>query len=411
MKKILALSILLSMVLVSIPVTIASEDCWNCDIDDDNVYEGITTYAHVVGGGGGYPGSGGEGYDPIDHAPIIKCKWEYDLDVILPPSHQWDPYCNTHDACPWVPGLQVKCNLGLYEYIGYYAIITDPEGPDHVDHVYADIWHPNGEFKYQIELFPVGFGPEGYDKSQAIDTWDHVMQWHHSLITYSDFTPHDYSWSLDYDISWELEEEDAYLYYVAAQISYCQPAGDYCVGVRAIDGLDVWSDYLYNQFWYIPTAAVYLDFDTVNYGDVVESVWKQCPGDKDIGTPSLPTVKNIGNTPVYFSVLQNDMGFGKTSGQWNVEYKARLSKDGKYTDPYSPDVETTIPGYLGMCTEEKFDFWIHVLKGMTGLPPNTGWMKIYAHIFGTQADWISPLLFDPAPYGIEQNCLCDQSPE
>jgi len=416
MKKILALSILISMVLVAIPATIASDDCAWCAtdadgnaVDDNNEYTGIITKAHVGGNGNG--GSGGQGAI-LEHAPIIKCKWEYDQTVTLPPSKPWQPYCddNTHDACPFLDGLQVQVQLAANAYVGYYAIITDPDGVGHVDHVYADIWHPNGQFKYQIELFPIGFDNYGnYDKSTAIDTWNHVKQWHSSLVTYSEFTTHDPSWTKDYDIGWELEEEDAYLYYVAAAISYCQPAGDYCVGVRAIDGLDYWSDYLFNQFWYIPTAAVHLDFTTVDYGTVVESEWKQCPGDKDIDTHSLPTVKNIGNTPVWFSVLQDDMQFGKTADNWNVEYKARLSKDGVYTPVYSPGVKTTIPGYLGMCTEEKFDFWIHVLKGYPGFD-YSGLMTIYAHILYPDTNWISPQVFAPAPLGVLQN-INDYEPE
>ena len=392
------------MALVSVPA-MATEPCgdceWNCTWDDDNCKDPITTIANVVGGssgGGGATGGGGQ-----DGAPIIKCKWEYDLSVMLPPADPCcDPYDIYHDACPYEYGLQVKPVIGGYVTVGYFAIITDPQGVQHVDRVYADVWHPNGEFKYQFELTPVGLQGDSYDKSQALAAWSHVTECHSCLITYGDWERPE-GWTKDQDILWELEEEEAYLYYGEACISYCQPAGDYTVGIIAYDGLDMWSEYLFNTFLYIPTAAVWIDFDTVNYGDIVECVWQQKGGDKSMLTPSLPTVKNVGNVPVFFTIEQDDMDFGKTAGAWNVEYKARLSKDGEYTEPYLPEIETRIPGYLGMCTEEKFDFLIHVIKGFPDGEPNVGLMEICAHIYGDCESWESPLEFDPAPQGVPQN--------
>ena len=429
MKKILALSILLSMVLVSIPVTIAIEDGgghrWVCDVDDDNQFGGhITTKARVIGGNSyNYNSGGGQGgADPS--APIIKCKWEYDLEIELPPP---DPYCyqycRYHDACPWMPGLQVHPDLGRDVAVGYFAVVTDQNGVGHIDHVFADVWHPNCEFKYEIELFPY-WDPQDtyrdYDQEGAIEQWKHVTEKHHSLINYGVFELNNPSWTNDEDILWELEQGHAVLYYGVAYLSYCQPAGNYCVGVRAMDGFDLWSDYLFNKFWYIPTAAAVIDFKEVNYGDVAESVWNRKGGDQDMETPSLHTVKNVGNTPIYFSIWQDDMKFGKTNPglpneYWNVEYRARLTDDNTmWTNVYKPEVETTLPGYLGMCTEEKLDFEIHVLKGFTGFGPTTGMMHLYAHIYGEQADWISPMVFDPAPYFIDQTtseCGCQVIPE
>ena len=340
MKKLLAISIIVAMALVSVPALAVDPcpDCeWVCDWDDDNCYpeEGyIETIANVIGGnsGGGDTGSGGDG---MSGAPIIKCKWEYDMDVLLPPPEPCcDQYCLEHDACPYEPGLQVKPVLGGDVTVGYFAVITDPQGVQHIDRVYCDVWHPNGEFKYQFELLPLGLSklPDGtwdyvnYDKTQALNEWEHVSTQHHCLITYGEWERPE-GWTKDEDILWELEEEEAYLYYGEACISYCQPAGDYTVGIIAYDGLDMWSEYLFNTFLYIPTAAVWIDFDTVDYGDVVECVWQQKGGDKSMSTPSLPTVKNVGNVPVYFTIEQDDMDFGKTAGAWNVEYKARLSKD------------------------------------------------------------------------------------
>lgn len=403
MRKIIAVSIVCAMVLVSVPIAMGHD--W-----DDNDSHSITTTVNIVGGGG----NGGGGGAP-NGAPIIKCKWEYDAEVILPPAEPGqDPYCIYHDASPSCPGLDVKPQPGDDVTVEYYAVVTDPQGKDHIDHVYADIWHPNGQFKYQIELSVVGLTTGGYDKSLALEKWSHVIQWHYDLITHSDFTPQQQGWTQDQDIYYELVQEEAYLYAGEAPLSYCQPAGYYCVGMRAVDKLAMWSDYLYNQFWYIPTAAVQLDFTTVHYGDAVVSTWLQKGGDNLMDTPNLPTVKNIGNTPVYFTINQDDTGFGKTgippNDVWNVEYKARLSHDGAPTLPYWPGVTATIPGSLGMCTQEKLDFYIHVFKGFPG-NTNTGYMNLCANIYGIESTWVSPLIYAHAPSGIAQTCTCSEGLE
>ena len=407
MNKILAILVMIAMVAVAVPPALAiDEGCW----DDGNSTEDITTIAQVVGASNSSPidDGGGATGDPIDDGgnepPLIKCKWEYDEEVMLDPADQCDePYCIYDDACPCEPGLQVKPQLGDFVTVGFYAIVTDPQGPDHVDRVFADVWHPDGEFKYQIELFPVGFGTDGsYDKTIALGEWDHVNTWHHDIITFNDWERPD-GWTKEYDIEDELDQNEAYLYYGHAELSYCQPGGYYTVGVTAYDGFDAWCPFLFNEFWYIPTAAIEIDFTTVDYGDVVECVWQQDGGDKDMNTPTLPTVKNIGNTPVQLSVWQDHMGFGMTDGAWNVEFKARMNEDGAYTAPYWPNTDTMIPGILGMCTQDKLDFVIHVIKGIPGGLPNTGIMRLTAHINGCPEDWDQYLSFDPSPTNIPQN--------
>ena len=169
---------------------------------------------------------------------------------------------------------------------------------------------------------------------------------------------------------------------------------------------DAWCPYLFNEFWYIPTAAIEIDFSVVDYGDVVECVWQTSTGgDTDMNTPSLPTVKNIGNTPVTLSVEQDHMGFGMTDGNWNVEFQARMNVDGAYTGPYWPDMETPIPGVLGMCTQDKLDFQIHVIKGIPGGVANVGTMCLTAYIYGEPDSWPQYMSFDPAPTNIPQNIL------
>jgi hypothetical protein len=439
MKKILSLFVILSMVFVAAQAladpTSAPSDTpvGDCAWDDPYCINNIPTTATITGS------SGGGGSSTGNECPIIKCKWEYDLTVELP----LDPICGGpcpdchdgpywyHDACCIIPGLQVKPVLSGNVTVGYYAVVTDPEGVDHVDHVYADIWHPDGTFKYQIELFPVGFGTDGiYDKTIALDIWDHAWGCHDDLIKIND------DWALtlsghyipgttdpmtpEYDIRDELNQEEAYLYYAAAPINYCQPGGWYYVGVRAHDGYDAWCPYLFNRFWYIPTAGIEVDFTSINYGTVAECSNKWVGGDQTMATPLKPTVRNIGNTPVELYVWQNDMGFGKTAGVWNVEFDVRLTADGQVrvyypqakdtinplpypNDPTNPGnfyPGVRIPGILPLCTKDKLDFSIHVYKGFPG-ETYSGLMNLCALINMESYIWATPSMFlDAAPIGV-----------
>jgi hypothetical protein len=328
-----------------------------------------------------------------------------------------------HDACACTPGLQVKPIIGSTVTVGYFAVVTDPNGVGTVSHVYADVWHPDGTFKYQIELFPIGFDTYGdYYNTEALAAWAHVTGNHSDLITINS----DWAATLppgitaEDDIYDELWQDLAYLYYGEAEISYCQPGGYYYVGVRGHDTYNTWCNYLYNTFWYIPTSAVELDFNSLNYGTVTipssSPTW--VGGDSDMLTSLKPTAKNIGNTPVELYVWQDDMDFSDTNGAWNVMFDARLGppngNPAVYYSPYDfvdnglPETDPNyfawpgvqIPGILPLCTENKLDFSIHAYKGMPGLT-YSGIMKLFAFIDCDSYVWGTPAQFQGnAPLGV-----------
>ncbi len=395
MKKILSLLIVFALMITSgAALTGAADDTYVSECDDEPNCIDVNTSVTITGGN-----SGGDTSGNGNSAPIIKCKWEYDLDVVsevgecdpCPECGQGNNFY--HDACGCTDGLQVKPIPGGDVTVGYYAILTDPEGVGQIDHVYADIWHPDGSFKYQIELFPIT------NITRELEIWDHVTSCHSDLIKYNGYN--------DSEIYDELWEGLAYIYYAEAKINYCQPGGWYYVGIRGHDTYDTWCNYLYNRFWYIPTSIVELDFTDINYGTVATSVDKWIGGDSNMLTSSKPTVRNIGNTPVELYVWQDDMEFGKTNGSWNVEFDARLGNPGLYGDvryhPEEMDVDhlgVRIPGVLPLCTQEKMDFSIHVYKGMPGLT-YTGTMKLCAYIDHGSYVWDTPAQFlENAPMGV-----------
>jgi hypothetical protein len=379
MKKIIAMFIILTMMMSVTPFVLADENTeWypdsDCTWDDENCAGDISTTVTMSTNGNGNP-------------PVIKCKWEYDLNVTIDPD-ACDPLpCYKHDACPCEPGLQVKPILGGDVFVGYYAVVTDPQGPSTIDSVYADIWHPDGQFKYQIELTPIGFIDSVYNKTYALEAWEHVTTCHPDLIKYFDINVYNDSEILD-----ELDQELAYVYYGEASINYCQPGGWYYVGIMANDNLDDWSEYLFNRYWYIPTSGIEIDFSVVDYGVVTEDFEQQVGGDKDMFTSAKPTVRNIGNTPLFLKVAQDDMMFGQTGDNWNVEYAARLSSNGAKVYYWPFDDLIRIPGVLGLCTLEKLDFFITVYKGHEGWT-FTGDMDLCAFIDTDTFVWDTPSQF------------------
>ncbi len=382
----LAIATCAMMVITAIPIALANGFDGPISEGNEAEYPYTTSIETSVNIAGGDDPNGNE-------PPIIKCKWEYDLTVdpdgcegIVPEGTY------VHDADPNEEGLQVAPVLEGNVKIGFYAVVTDPQGVNTISAVYADVWHPDGTFKYQIELEPVGFCDDMYDKQVALSLWEHVTDAHPDLIKFNGYDANEI-----YD---ELNEELAYIYYGEAYISYCQPGGWYYVGVRAVDTYGAWCDYLYNKFWYIPTAAIRVDFNSIDYGTVVLSTPKWVGGDQDMNTPQKPTVRNIGNTPVELYVWQDDMGFGKTNGEWNVEFDARLGADGDVVvyEPEQTDdgkLGVRIPGVLPLCTTEKLDFSIHAKKGFPDVD-YSGEMHLYAYIHGTPP-WDTPSEYIETP--------------
>jgi hypothetical protein len=386
MKKILPLLVIATR-LAAIPSAIAVYT-GDCTWDDHNSTDTIYTYARVIGCGSGGDGGSTAGGGLID-PPFIKCIWQYDMDIQM--ADGWCDPCETiwyegkHDACPCVDDLQVKPDLGDYVTVRYYAIIADPYRVfEPVDDVWVDVYHPCGDFKYQVHLEPVGFESDGsYSNSEALSAWSHVLSYHPSLITYGDWDTGEMT--KDEDIEYELVKWMAYLYCGEADISYCQPGGEYALEYQARTE-NSWSAILEDSFWYIPTAAIDIDFSEVDYGDIKISEWQQAPGDEIWDSPT-PTVRNIGNCPVYLSIWQDNMMFLQDyEGNWKVEYKAKMGPFGEYTPIYGPYEETTIPGILSMCTWTQLDFAIHAIKGLPG-EIYSGDMVLTAHIYGDPPCW------------------------
>lgn len=278
--------------------------------------------------------------------PLVKCKWETPDDG--------DP---THST----PGTQIlpSGQFQVDKPVQFYAVVTDAEGVATVDRVYADVWHPlgppeNGSFKYQLQMSLL---------TQADGLAFYATALAQGLLALSD------GMTLE-DIQHELDQGLARVWAGSQVLSYHQPWGDYRVQVKAYDRNNNPSLPLINFMHYVQTTACEFDFTAVDYGSVEVCINKWIGGDTTFGTALLPTVRNIGNTNANVTVSNTDMGFGQTSGVWNVVFDAKLSVSGTEV-VYNPAVTTTIPTVLPLCNTQKLDFSIHVKKADPGVYSGT----------------------------------------
>jgi len=351
MKKLLTLFIAFAMILTS-GIVVAddddcdcgpgcTEDCPECPPYSDLYTVDVDTKVTIAGSPGCNPGTGGPaGWEN----PIIKAKWEVtDTDM------------NDDDMVCY--GTQVAPVIGGDKLVHYYAIILQRSAEIHS--AYAYVWHPDCTYKYKVPLSPLGV-------SDGQLAWDKVKTNNPTVICYND--GYDQA-EIDIEIADYL---NCYVYHGCEEINYCQPGGCYKVGVRAFDGM-AWSESLWNTFWYIPTAAIEVDFSTVNYGNAVTVGTNTWRDGNLVWGDNIPTVRNYGNVPVDLKVLQDDMMFAKDStGAWNVEFDARLGPSGGTTHTYVPyceydqwpnggtEADATFFGTLEVCTENKLDFSIHI---------------------------------------------------
>jgi hypothetical protein len=309
--------------------------------------------------------------------PTIKCKWEQDTTACL---EDGDP---NHDA-PGAAFLPPGTFNGT-KMVQYGVVVTDPEGVGTVSQVSVDVYHPegppeNGSKKYQLPLDKVDKQTVGIPAFEAA--------WAAGLVTWNPavFASAEEAYE---DIADELDKCTAEVYMAQEVLSYHQPCGNYTVMADACDTGNAWASEggtdLENSFMYVCVPGFEIDFTSLNYGNATVSVEKLIAGDTVFDEPSAPapnpnpaTVRNIGNTDIKLTVLQDDMGFGFSglpeSPNWNVEYDARMGSNDTNKVYYDPDETVTLPNKLPLCNTEELDFSIHIEKSSFG--PHIGVMTI-----------------------------------
>lgn len=286
--------------------------------------------------------------------PVVKVMWE-----------MWDS--GKDDSIN--AGAQFM-PTGIYKQDKSYkvcAIVTDADGLDDINKVYADVFYPENIFLGpNHEDSRRGCGMQLGDeftltrltKSNGIDLFCTRIQNNNTDLP-SFNNGYDYSKICAFD--GELWKETAAVYCGNAALSYEDPSGMYSV---LVDAQDKWGadGQLENQFEYLPLTAFETDFTSVSYGNVKLNTHKIIngnmafvPGDK------LPTVRNIGNTVLEMTVRQDDMGLGKTNGLWNVKFDGRVGSDAEFVK-YDPEATTEFEEHLLLSETDEMDFSIFITK-------------------------------------------------
>jgi hypothetical protein len=289
----------------------------------------VVTSVNMAAGGGGIP--------------TVMAKWETEPGAASLESG--DPLHATLGSQFMPPGT-----FNGAKFLNYYAVVTDEESGGNVLMTYADVYHPDGTFKYQI-IFTKMTKADGIAALNAA-----------TPIGLLKLGPGSANAAFVLN---ELNKETAAVWVGTAEIHYCQMDGNYAVDVRTVDQNQNPSAWLNNTFYYVPVTAAEYDFTAVNYGSVSMSapaVWRA--GDVlFVSGDGKPTVRNVGNTRLNIIVNQDAMGFGKdVNGVWDVQFDARLGHTS--AEPlYNPLTDHTLLDTLDRSHTDELDFSIHVIKG------------------------------------------------
>ncbi len=291
--------------------------------------------------------------------PIVKAKWEANSDRYTDDSIAPD--------AQFLPSGRYQQN----KTIAICAVVTDPDGVSDIDAVYADVYYPENIALGDSHVVLNNQSGLGCGKLMQEDTLtkldpdpgydlfcNKVRNENTNLPTFNGST-YDYEEICNPDTG-ELKKLEAAVYCGEKTISYEDPNGDYKVLAAAQDASGL-TGTLENYFTYLPMTAFDKDFTTVNYGSVKLNTHKIISGDLDMMTTSVPTVRNVGNTRLSLNVLQDDMGLGMTSGNYNVQYDARVGSDAEFVT-YDPNVTTLLNLPLDLSEVNEVDFSVLITK-------------------------------------------------
>ncbi len=296
--------------------------------------------------------------------PIVKAKWEANV----------DRYTDDSSAA----GAQFYPS-GVYQVnktIAMCAVVTDPDGLADINNVYADVFYPEtiDVGSSHVKLPTQDGSPLAgcgvlmqedvltrLDKQAGIDLFcGQVRNYNPNLPTFNPSGLYDYDEICALD--GELQKDTAAVYCGIKEISYEDPSGDYEVWAVAQDNNGLQGK-LVNHFTYLDFTAFEADFNAISYGPVRLNTHKVIPGDLvwDALNQGRASVRNVGNTRLAMKVWQDDMGLGLTSGEWNVEYDARVGSAATYV-VYDPEVTTILNGELDLSELDEMDFSVEISK-------------------------------------------------
>ncbi len=289
--------------------------------------------------------------------PIIKALWEL-------PDTDFD-----------VPGTQVDIVPSGIRDVVVYIVVTDPNGRDDIAQVFANVFDPYGNLKEQVHaewLDPHDPTDEIEIKEAKIHAeFSETGTWTTNLpeMLLDPNLPPVPAEPITLDVEREINEEifdteTAYMYRAIIPMEYCQIWGNYTVEAWATDGAGNQSFRLSSWFLWIPTQVLELDFNAIDFGEIVPCVEKMVPGDyvmDPLGpAPSvMPTVKNEGNVHLAITLHATPL-VGVNEGKEITKFDAKLKDRKTYFNACEP---TELAKPLKLCETEKISFSVHADVG------------------------------------------------
>ena len=302
----------------------------------------------------------------VNAAPIIKAKWE-----MLGPYNSLlgTSLLGTDDRTDAGTQFLPSGQYQVSKPISICAVSADANGAANIDSVFGKVFYPMVKLNSNQESAITGCGLEFGTQCQMTQLTkedgyklfcETIQASNNNLPTFYDI----YTYNEICGPEGELTKETASVYCCDRELAFDDPSGDYKVQVSSQDKNGSGSNVLENNFSYLELTAFEVDFNTINYGSVDLNVKKVINGDIIWNEPkseNQATVRNVGNTRLQMSVVQNDMSLGKTDDVWNIRYEARVG-DAAVRKNYLPEETALLDNILDLSAMKVIDFAIQVLK-------------------------------------------------
>lgn len=362
MKKIVSLCLLCA---VSAWIVAPAMACQASDSSADSTDDATST-APMVTIGTSLTASTGSGSSDAD--PIVKVKWEM--------NGPYGSMLGTDDSPAAAAQFNPSGMFQVSKQISLCAVASDPDGLADVDSVYGDVYYPD----VRLHQDPNGGGCGAIVGTECrmtkLSKADGLALFCATVRNKNTNLP-SFGVGYGYDeickADGELQKETAAVFCCDKTLSYEDPAGGYKTVVFAQDKFGLNSDPLQNTFTYEAVTSFETDFDKIPYGNVKLNTHKIISGDLSFAAAKNSdgaTVRNIGNTRLQLSALEDDMGLGQTGTMWNVTYVARVGNGESDWTNYLPKAKTWLTKSLDLSETNEMDFSVLVSKFPLGTGPN-----------------------------------------
>lgn len=226
------------------------------------------------------------------------------------------------------------------ESVTICAVVCDPNGKDDIANVYATVYKPNGEILHAtVDM-------------EAVETCGCTP-----LKPEIGNSPVSCDRPIANDPTCQLFESDPF------EMTINEPGGDYRVVVTATDTSGQ-TDKLQNRLKYISVVLLEIDFEALNFEDIVICEPSYVMGDDDMDTEDKPTIHNAGNDPMQVGIEFGGFYLGDVLVE-TIKMDAKIPGGSPAPEVWLPLgsmhwFEYVLAGY---CDKVAVDFSLHVEEG------------------------------------------------